>query len=85
MYVCMGGILGFLFDNAVAVSITGFLAWLIDNLNKCRCGKKVLSTATKIDEHIGIDMNISLGSVTSCDSLTTPQKYKCDSKKIEII
>ena len=85
MYVCMGGILGFLFDNAVAVSIPGFLAWLIDNLNKCRCGKKVLSTATKIDEHVGIDMNISLGSVTSCDSLTTPQKYKCDSRKIEII
>ena len=54
---------------------------------KCRCGKKVLSTATEIDEHVGIDMNISLGSVTSCDSLTstTPQKYKHDSKKIEII
>ena len=59
LYACMSGIFGFLFDNAIALSVTGFPAWVIDYyLNKCRCGKKILSTATDIEEHVGMDMNI---------------------------
>ena len=39
-----------MFDNAVAFSVTGFLAWGIGRLNKCRCGKKIVSTAIEIEE-----------------------------------
>ena len=47
---CMGGILGFVFNNAIAFSVTGFLAWGIGRLNRCRCGKKIVSTAIEIEE-----------------------------------